>query len=70
MVEIVYEGLDILDKNKSYEVVNDLLKWLLCEFKENRIAISHFRIQKTVFKIKKELGENHPLYEYLPFFFV
>ena len=52
MVEIVYEGLDILDKNKSYEVVNDLLKGLLCEFKENRIEISHFRIQKTIF-IKK-----------------
>ena len=68
LIDIVYEGLDILDKNKSYEIVNDLLKFLLCEFKENRIAISHFRIQKTVFKIKKELGENHPLYEYLPFF--
>ena len=68
MVEIVYEGLDILDKNKSYEVVKDLLKGLLCEFKENRIEISHFRIQKTIFKIKKELGENHPLYEYLPFY--
>lgn len=65
---MVYGSLDILDKIKSYDVVNDILKWLLCEFKENRIAISHFRIQKTVFKIKKELGKNHPLYEYLPFF--
>lgn len=57
-----------MNRNKSYDVVTDLLKFLLCELKENRIAISHFRIQKTVFKIKKELGENHPLYEYLPFY--
>lgn len=60
--------VDILNENKSYDIVNDLLKFLLCELKENKIAISHFRIQKTVFKIKKELGENHPLYEYLPFY--
>jgi len=57
-----------MDKNKSYEVVNDLLKFLLCQLKEEKIAISHFRIQKTVFKIKKQLGENHPLYEDLPFY--
>ena len=57
-----------MDKIKSYDVVNDLLKFLLCELKESKIAISHFRIQKTVFKIKKELGEDHPLYGYLPFY--
>ena len=44
---------DILNKSKSYDVVNDLLKFLLCQLKENEIAISHFRIQKTAFKIKK-----------------
>ena len=59
---------DILNKSKSYDVVNDLLKFLLCQLKENEIAISHFRIQKTAFKIKKELGADHPLYEYLPFY--
>lgn len=57
-----------MDNSKSYDVVNDLLKFLLCELKENKIAISHFRIQKTVFKIKKELGDAHPLYENLPFY--
>ena len=57
-----------MNKNKSNTVVNDLLKFLLCELKENKIAISHFRIQKTVFKIKKELGKNHQLYENLPFY--
>lgn len=57
-----------MNKNRSNTVVNDLLKVLLCELKEKEIAISHFRIQKTVFKIKKELGENHSLYEDLPFY--
>ena len=31
---------DILNKSKSYDVVNDLLKFLLCQLKENEIAIS------------------------------
>lgn len=59
---------DIVNKNKSYEIVNDLLKFVLCELKETKIAISHYRIQKTVFKIKKELGQDHPMYENLPFY--
>lgn len=55
-------------KNEANDVVKELLKFLLCQLKENDMAISHYRIQKTVFKIKKELGCNHPLYEHLPFY--
>lgn len=43
---------DSLNKSKSYDVVNDLLKFLLCQLKENEIAISHFRIQMYL-KLKK-----------------
>ena len=32
------------------------------------MSISHFRIQKTIFKIKMELGSNHPLFDCLPFY--
>jgi len=59
---------DILNKNKANGIVSDLLKYLLCELKEKNIPISHFRIQKTVFKIKKELKDTHPLYGDLPFY--
>ena len=54
--------------NQADTTVNSLLKFLLCELKEKNMSISHFRIQKAVFKIKMELGENHPLYDQLPFY--
>ena len=57
-----------MDKSKSYDVVNDLLKFVLCELKQKNMSISHFRIQKVIFKIKMELGHNHPLFDYLPFY--
>ena len=57
-----------MNKDKSYDVVNDLLKFVLCELKEKNMSISHFRIQKTIFKIKMELGPDHPLFDYLPFY--
>ena len=58
----------ILNKSKSYDVVSELLKFVLCELKERNMSISHFRVQKAIFKIKMELGENHPLFDYLPFY--
>ena len=54
---------DILNTDKSYDVVNDLLKFVLSKFKEKNMPISDFGIQNSIFKIKMELGENHPLYE-------
>ena len=57
-----------MNKSKSYEIVNDLLKFVLCELKEKNMSISHFRIQKAIFKIKMELGNDHPLFDYLPFY--
>ena len=59
---------DCLNKNKSYDIVTDLLKFVLCELKEKNMSISHFRIQKAIFKIKMELGRDHPLFDYLPFY--
>ena len=50
------------------DVVNDLLKFVLCELKKKNMSISHLKIQKVIFKIKMELGSNHPLFEYLPFY--
>ena len=63
-----YWRSDILNKNRHYNVVNDLLKFVLCELKEKNMSISHFRIQKSIFKIKMELGQDHPLFDYLPFY--
>lgn len=57
-----------MNKIKSYNVVNDLLKFVLCELKEKNMSISHFRIQKAIFKIKMELGQDHPIFDYLPFY--
>ncbi|WP_458403348.1 hypothetical protein [Methanobrevibacter sp.] len=57
-----------MNKSKSHDVVNDLLKFVLCELKEKNMSISHFRIQKSIFKIKMELGQDHPLFDYLPFY--
>ena len=57
-----------MNKSKSYDAVNDLLKFVLCELKEKNMSISHFRIQKAIFKIKMELGRDHPLFDYLPFY--
>ncbi|MBR0271439.1 MAG: hypothetical protein IJQ68_05535 [Methanobrevibacter sp.] len=57
-----------MNECKYYDVVNDLLKFVLCELKEKNISISHFKIQKAIFKIKMELGQNHPLFDYLPFY--
>ncbi|WP_298525480.1 hypothetical protein [uncultured Methanobrevibacter sp.] len=52
----------------KYVITNDLLKFLLYQLKEKNIAISHYRLQKMIFKIKKELGCDHPLYKQLPFY--
>lgn len=56
------------NENNFHEIAYDLLKFLLCQLKEKNIAISHSKMQKTVFKIKMELGCNHPLYSQLPFY--
>ena len=56
------------NENETFSIVDDLLKFLLSELKQRNMPISHFRLQKTVFKIKMELGEDHPLYEELPFY--
>lgn len=54
---------------KLYEdITNEILKFLLCQLKEKDIAISHYKLQKMIFKIKKELGCNHLLYKQLPFY--
>ncbi len=61
-------SFDILNKNDADAIINQLLKFLLCELKEKNMPITHFRIQKAIFKIKMELGQNHPLYDHLPFY--
>lgn len=58
----------MFNENEAFIIVDDLIKFLLCELRQRKMPISHFRIQKTIFKIKMELGKNHPLYENLPFY--
>lgn len=53
---------------KEEEIASDLIKFLLCELKKRNMPISHLKLQEIIFKIKMELGKDHPLYEKLPFY--
>ena len=57
-----------MSENKCCDVVNDLLKFVLCELRKNNMSVSHFQIQKIIFKIKMELGSNNSLFDNLPFY--
>ena len=56
------------NESESCDVVNELLKFVLCDLKERNMSIYHFRVQNVIFKIKMELGQDHPLFNYLPFY--
>lgn len=48
--------------------VTDLMGYLLCELKSRNMPVSHFNMQKLIYKIKMELGEDHELYSKLPYY--
>ena len=59
----MFEPVDITSKT-----MDDLVKFLFFELKENNEPISEIQLQKLIFKIKMELGKNHELYEVLPYY--
>ena len=54
--------------DSTSKTMDDLVKFLFFELKENNKPISETQMQKLIFKIKMELGENHELYEELPYY--
>lgn len=48
--------------------VSDLMKFLLFKLKEKDMTIAEVRMQKFIYKIKKELGEEHELFDSLPYY--
>ena len=59
----MFEPVDVTSKT-----MDDLVKFLFFELKENNEPISETQMQKLIFKIKMELGKDHELYEELPEF--
>ncbi|MDR3291767.1 MAG: hypothetical protein LBT10_06435 [Methanobrevibacter sp.] len=58
----------LANQNKNNELVDELSKFLFSKLNEKNMGITKFRTQKAIFQIKMELGENHPLFEYLPYY--
>lgn len=48
--------------------VTDLMGYLLYELKSRNMPVSHFNMQKLIYKIKMELGDDHELYSKLPYY--
>ena len=59
----MFESGDVTSKT-----MDDLVKFLFYELKERNEPISETQMQKLIFKIKMELGENHELYGQLPYY--
>ena len=53
---------------KVSKTMDELMEYLLFEVKSRGLPTDEFRMQKLIFKIKMELGENHELYPLLPFY--
>ncbi|MDR3223139.1 MAG: hypothetical protein LBT66_05345 [Methanobrevibacter sp.] len=54
--------------NENNEVVDELLSFLFSKLNEKKMNLSKFRVQKAIFQIKMDLGENHPLFNNLPYY--
>ena len=44
------------------ETVEDIVEFVAFKLKEKGIESSEFLLQKSIYKIKRELGESHELY--------
>lgn len=53
---------------KVSKTMDELMEYLLFEVKSRGLPTDEFRMQKLIFKIKMELGEDHELYPLLPFY--
>ena len=53
---------------KVSKTMDELMEYLLFEVKSRSLPTDEFRMQKLIFKIKMELGEDHELYPLLPFY--
>lgn len=53
---------------KNSDNINKFVKYILYELKARNIHVSKTFVMDLIFKIKYELGESHPLYSQLPFY--
>ena len=53
------------DMNKT---VMDLTAYVTGELRKNNLKYNEFVIQKIIYKIKMELGEDHHLYDKIPYY--
>lgn len=47
---------------------DELTKNVIYSFKENGMPINELVLQKVIYKVKMDLGEDHPLYDDLPYY--
>ena len=62
-VFLIFEPMDTTSKT-----MDDLVKFLFFEFKENDVPISEIQMLNLIFKIKMELGEKCEIYDNLPYY--
>ena len=50
------------------EINNEIAKYIIDLFSKNNMPINELVLQKVAYKIKMNLGQDHPLYEELPYY--
>ena len=50
------------------EINNEIAKYIIDLFSKNDMPINELVLQKVAYKIKMNLGQDHPLYEELPYY--
>ena len=47
---------------------NNLINYVINLFNQNKMPINELLLQNVIYKIKMDLGENHPLWDNLPYY--
>jgi len=50
------------------ETVTDLTEYVAAVLSENNLPFNEYVLQKIIYKIKMELGHDHPLYDKIPYY--
>ncbi|MDR1722238.1 MAG: hypothetical protein LBR24_04230 [Methanobrevibacter sp.] len=57
-----------MEKTDYNQELDKLLLSLNSKMKEKKMYLDKYHTQKAIFQIKMDLGEDHPLYSHLPFY--
>jgi len=57
-----------MEKTDYNQELDKLLLSLNSKMKEKKMYLDKYHTQKAIFQIKMDLGEDHPLYDHLPFY--